>query len=583
VAAALVAGAALGAAPAAAAAPSEASDATLTWGISGYAQVGVFGPWSITDLGGDAALLTGSVSGGSQDAYLVDPVPATSFPTAKAGKTANAVRFSGGEGTVDTATGAGTFRWAGSYTVSAYPASFNAPPETFRDPILTVAADGSGSLSFELATGVGADMDGATVPAAELGRLTVLTFSAGAAQATAGGVRLSPDYRGVVLGAETGSQVQCTAGEGATGWWGSWAPQFVAAVPASLRPHYYSTGCGGAQDTKPPLPVDLSYQVAQAPQTAQVTVSSTRVSAHGTTTLTVTGTGFDPSLATGTRPPFAGQASGLYVAFGRYADVWRPSAGAPSSARVNPSGANGTAVGVKWAVPAASFAASSPVQDPSAASYTVLGADGSFTTQIQVNSAWLAQASGTYGIYTYAAGGATVAAYETATPLTFVDSNGVPVDVTIPEVTPEPEPGQFAWSIAATGSASLGTATATANGFVAAGALPTVTVTDTRDGSPAWSLSGQASGFTGSAGAFGAQALGWAPSVTTNTVDAVAGAAVQPGGAAGDGLSASATLASSAAGHAKGSVQVGAALSLLAPAGTPSGSYTSTLTLTALS
>ena len=48
--------------------------------------------------------------------------------------------------------------------------------------------------------------------------------------------------------------------------------------------------------------------------------------------VTVVGTGFDPAAHVGSRPPLAGQPSGVYVVFGRFGDPWRPSEGAPSSA-----------------------------------------------------------------------------------------------------------------------------------------------------------------------------------------------------------------------------------------------------------
>lgn len=57
-------------------------------------------------------------------------------------------------------------------------------------------------------------------------------------------------------------------------------------------------------------------RVGAAPQ-ASVIVSKTSVP-EGGETVTVTGTGFDPSGHTGTRPPFAGQPSGVYVVFGAF-------------------------------------------------------------------------------------------------------------------------------------------------------------------------------------------------------------------------------------------------------------------------
>jgi len=152
-----------------------------------------------------------------------------------------------------------------------------------------------------------------------------------------------------------------------------------------------------------------------------VTVSQTELPSDGTTVVTVEGTGFDPALNIASRPPFAGHAAGVYVAFGRYDDEWRPSTGAASSARRNPSGEHGNGAAVVWAVPAESFAHSSPAQSLDTPMYTELREDGTFTASVQVNREWLADAAGNFGIYTYAGGGGVVASYETYTPVTFYD------------------------------------------------------------------------------------------------------------------------------------------------------------------
>lgn len=420
VAVAVAGGAAVVAASPATAAVETIRNATFTWGVSGYAQVGIFGPWTFKDLSGNASQLVGSVSGGSQSEYVVAPQPATSMPVSNPQKTPNAVRFTGGTGTVDPTTGASTLAWTGSYTVNAYPAAFNAPNEIYSDPRLTLDAQGSGTLSFHFVLGAGLDMSGNPTPEQDLGRVPLVSFANGAVTGLdADGYIATPTYRNVAVSVPEGETAQvttCTTDGGATGWWGSWNPAFVNALPSSVRPHFYSTGCTGNQDLKPALPVDVAFE-RYAP--ASVTVSATDLPSDGTTEVTVQGTGFAPALATGTRPPFAGLASGTYIAFGRYADVWRPSAGAPSTSRANPAGANGNGAGVLWAVPAASFAASSPVQSPTAPSYTELRADGTFTAKIKVNKAWLAGAAGNYGIYTYAGGGPTVSQYETYTPITF--------------------------------------------------------------------------------------------------------------------------------------------------------------------
>ncbi len=111
------------------------------------------------------------------------------------------------------------------------------------------------------------------------------------------------------------------------------------------------------------------------------------------------------------------------------------------------------------------------------------------------------------------------------------------------------------------------------------GTLSGVTIVDTRNGGPSWSLSGQVSNFSGGlAGKY----LGWVPRVVTPGGGAIPGGSVPSGLIAGNGLADVSPLASAPAGHPKGSATVGAELDLLIPSSTPAGSYTATLTLTAL-
>lgn len=414
-------------------ATSNVNGATFTWGLSGYAQKGIFGPWTYKNLTGNVSQLTGSVSNGTQTDYVVSPVPATSMPVSDPQKTPNAIKFTAGVGTADPATGATHLTWDGSYTVNAYPAQYNAPDEVYSDPELTIAADGSGTMTMDLTIGAGVDMTGNPTPAVDLGRLAIMTYSAGSdAKVSDNAYRYTPDYNGNVvtdLPADGSPQTTtCSTDGGATGWAGAWPDEFVNAVPASIRPHFYSTGCGGMQDNKPALPVDVTFD-----QSGSVTVSDVTLLPNGTQQVTVTGSGFDPELAIGTRPPFQGSQSGVYIAYGRYLDVWRPTQNAPTSSRTNPAGANGTGVAVKWAVPAASFPGPFN-QDPTAASYTELKTDGTFSTTISVDQSWLASAAGNFGIYTYAGGGPTVASYETYTPITFAAATP-DISIVAPSVT----------------------------------------------------------------------------------------------------------------------------------------------------
>lgn len=248
------------------AAETEVDGATFTWGLNGYAQKGIFGPWTFKNLTGNVVQL----SGATQTEYVTAAFPATSFPTnAPAGANPNAVKFSEGEGTVDPDTGAAALSWIGSYTVNAYPAIYNAPNEIYSDPELTVAADGSGELTFDFTIGAGTDMSGNPFEAVDYGRLTLATFSAGSISGLdSDSLRLKPDFSGVVLDPTivAGQITTCTAPSLA----GSWPAEFVETLAgdpagASVSAHFYSTGCGGNQDLKPALPIDVAFSVAEVP------------------------------------------------------------------------------------------------------------------------------------------------------------------------------------------------------------------------------------------------------------------------------------------------------------------------------
>jgi hypothetical protein len=122
--------------------------------------------------------------------------------------------------------------------------------------------------------------------------------------------------------------------------------------------------------------------------------------------ITVWGYGFDPAANTGTRPPLSGQPSGNYVVFGRFAETWQPSAGAPSGAR--------TVLAQRWALPAASHQALDPTgTNPS---FVRLDETGRFEATLTVSEGGTA---GTYGVYTYGGSGAVNATQELAVPVTF--------------------------------------------------------------------------------------------------------------------------------------------------------------------
>ncbi|XVV15930.1 choice-of-anchor M domain-containing protein [Actinoplanes sp. CA-131856] len=137
---------------------------------------------------------------------------------------------------------------------------------------------------------------------------------------------------------------------------------------------------------------------------------------------------------------------------------------------------------------------------------------------------------------------------------------------------------------------TLPAATLSASGdrWESAGALRPVTVTDTRQARPGWTASGQvADGFRGADGkTFAGGYLGWTPTVTRQggQQGVIAGPVATPyvSGQPSTGLGDSAVLASAAAGKGLGTAELDAALKLSVPTDTAAGTYTGTLTLTAI-
>jgi len=152
------------------------------------------------------------------------------------------------------------------------------------------------------------------------------------------------------------------------------------------------------------------------------------------------------------------------------------------------------------------------------------------------------------------------------------NSGSEPVAATVPAS------GSFTLTVA------TGTVTLTVSGSDATGALNPITVSDTRNTYPGWSVSGQAAEFTGSGTAAGStisgNQLGWMPTGTSLGTGVTLGATVTPA-APGLGITA-ATLASAPAGSGLGTSVLGANLTLAIPAAAFAGPYAGLLTVTAV-
>jgi hypothetical protein len=179
-------------------------------------------------------------------------------------------------------------------------------------------------------------------------------------------------------------------------------------------------------DTFVPLTVE-----APAPVPA-VTVSKTEGLDPNGEIVTVTGTGFAPHApeTDGAGRPLSGF-GGAYVVFGKFADAWQPSQGAPSSARPG--------IDTRWGVHAADL----ETIGGAARGAIEIEPDGTFETTLTVKSGAFDK-PGRYGVYTYAGGGAVYAPFETATVVTLSEAAAAistqPSGVTVPAIPATGDP-----------------------------------------------------------------------------------------------------------------------------------------------
>ncbi|MFF0909495.1 hypothetical protein ACFWZW_02260 [Microbacterium enclense] len=157
-------------------------------------------------------------------------------------------------------------------------------------------------------------------------------------------------------------------------------------------------------------------------------------------------------------------------------------------------------------------------------------------------------------------------------------------DQSIAVTVPDQGSGELTWSIEGTSNlVDLGVAEEKLDHYHAAGSIVPIRIQDTRPGNPGWSLTAQVSDFLAGGEAVSSKYLGWTPEVLETQGGAVAGAPVPSGFDSGQGLSVARTLAQANDGHERGSSLVSADLDLKLPLETPRGTYTATITLTALS
>lgn len=151
---------------------------------------------------------------------------------------------------------------------------------------------------------------------------------------------------------------------------------------------------------------------------------------------------------------------------------------------------------------------------------------------------------------------------------------------TIPLAVSVPQSGSFSLTVDSTDVVTLA-----ATGLTAAGVTTPITVADSRNSYPGWSVSGQDGAWTGTGtaagGTFPGSQLGWTPTDTALAPAVTLGNPVNP---VTPGLGTAATLASVHAGlgNGFGTSTLGANLALVIPPTAPAGPYTSGLTISAV-
>lgn len=264
-----------------------------------------------------------------------------------------------------------------------YLAGVSLDPVTFSLPITERVAAEATQTTLTSSIAVAAEGDPVTLTA------TVTPEAAGTVQFRVDGVELAESVP-VVAGVATLETSALSLG--------------TNSVTAEFVPTVSSAFLGSVSE-----PVDVTMLTR-----ATVTVDKVEGINPAGETVTVRGSGFLPNAphTTGRYQPLEGKFAGTYVVFGSFAEQWQPSQGIGSAAR--------STLASRWAVQAAELELIASVPGG-----TELNADGTFETTLTLTKdSAKALADGRYGIYTYGAGGATYAPFETFTPIAFAPAEG---------------------------------------------------------------------------------------------------------------------------------------------------------------
>ncbi|MEZ5321997.1 MAG: hypothetical protein R2698_07995 [Microthrixaceae bacterium] len=167
------------------------------------------------------------------------------------------VRFTGGTGTLDRATGASTIQWTGSFSINFYGRYV---PFWITNPKLVVDASGHGTITASVA-GFASSLDNPDVRTPLPSTQVVIADLPSVAGNNDTGFTAATGYLGNVVTppAPAGPQVAKTAANSA--WWGAWPQSFVDFQAATGLGAYWYTSGGFTDIKKPQEPVTVAYNL----------------------------------------------------------------------------------------------------------------------------------------------------------------------------------------------------------------------------------------------------------------------------------------------------------------------------------
>lgn len=275
--------------------PTVITGATFEWSVNDEANTGAFngdcnfmsagesdgsaGTYGATD--GNATVLKRNSDGAfvpisdySTRCLDAEGVKVTAGGTRRLGQK---VVYTGGTGTADPVTGEVSIQWTGTFSNNFYG---HLIPFWFADPLLTVAADGTGTVVATVG-GYASDIDNPEVrELVDPMPGVVLATLSGVDSRNPNGFVVTPTFAGVQVSGFEVPQSRFYDG------WGSWPLPFVAAMDRLGSAAYWYSSGGAADVRKPAAPIVVGFGEGTAPTTT-TTVPAPTTTRPPTTTTTV--------------------------------------------------------------------------------------------------------------------------------------------------------------------------------------------------------------------------------------------------------------------------------------------------------